>query len=188
MLFRSDFKNLFWALYDYQLHDVKPPEFKGEVDILASLIIPQLKRRKDKVRAGSLGGKATQKNASLQAAENDCLLEANGQAEGQAEGQANCQADCEAHNKNININTNTNINHSINKRSSLASKAVPSDTAYFQDEAEDAGERESGSAGAKESGGERRSVATKTLRREHKGSFDTDEFFDAAVRRSLGDL
>ncbi len=165
----KDFKKLFWALYDFQLNDIKPPEFKGDVDILASLIIPQIKRRKDKARAGSLGGIATQKNARekalLQGVENDSLLDGLLEAKGQA------------HNKNININTN----NYINKKSTLASVACPSDTARFQDGAGNAGEKKS------EGECEKRDIASEMAGREYKGSFDTQTFFDAAVRRSLGD-
>ena len=49
----DEFKEMFFAMYDFQVNDIPPPEFDGTLKIIGAFVFPQLDRRK----ASSYGGK-----------------------------------------------------------------------------------------------------------------------------------
>ena len=60
----KDFKSLILAMYDYQIYDVPPPEFKGKSSIVSSMIFSCLKRRKQQAARGKLGAESRANRAS----------------------------------------------------------------------------------------------------------------------------
>lgn len=60
----KDFKALILAMYDYQIHDVPPPEFKGKSSIVSSMIFSYVKRRKQQAARGKLGAESRANRAS----------------------------------------------------------------------------------------------------------------------------
>ena len=54
----KDFKAMIYAMYNYQIHDIPPPEFKGKSAIMSSVIFPYIKRRKQQSERGKLGAEA----------------------------------------------------------------------------------------------------------------------------------
>ena len=54
----KDFKAFIYAMYNYQIHNVTPPEFKGKSAIMSSVIFPYIKRRKQQAQRGKLGAEA----------------------------------------------------------------------------------------------------------------------------------
>ena len=55
----KDFKAFIYAMYNYQIHDVPPPEFKGKSAMISSVVFPYIKRRKQQSARGKLGVEAT---------------------------------------------------------------------------------------------------------------------------------
>lgn len=60
----KDFKAFIYAMYNYQIHDVPPPEFKGMSAMMSSMIFPYIKRRKKQAAIGKLGAEARLARAS----------------------------------------------------------------------------------------------------------------------------
>ena len=54
----KDFKAFIYAMYNYQIHDVPPPEFKGKSAMISSVVFPYIKRRKQQSARGKLGVEA----------------------------------------------------------------------------------------------------------------------------------
>ena len=54
----KDFKAMIYAMYNYQIHDIPPPEFKGKSAMMSSVIFPYIKRRKQQSERGKLGAEA----------------------------------------------------------------------------------------------------------------------------------
>ena len=53
-----EFKTMIYAMYNYQIHDIPPPEFKGKSAMMSSVIFPYIKRRKQQSERGKLGAEA----------------------------------------------------------------------------------------------------------------------------------
>ena len=69
-----EYKKLVTAIYQYQLNDVPPPSFTGMTEMLATIIFPCIKRRKEASSFGRFGAdkrlgrlSQTQKNAEQKA-------------------------------------------------------------------------------------------------------------------------
>ncbi|MBQ4091143.1 MAG: hypothetical protein IJC64_02370 [Clostridia bacterium] len=54
----TDFKRLTYAIYNYQMKGIEPPEFKGKARIVAAMIFPYVRRRIENSRAGKKGMQA----------------------------------------------------------------------------------------------------------------------------------
>lgn len=50
-----EFKKLFMAMYNYQIHGTEPPQFKSRTQPIASIVFPCLKRRMDGARFAKYG-------------------------------------------------------------------------------------------------------------------------------------
>ena len=51
----KEYKLLLTSIFRYQQKGEEPPEFKGNSAILASIIFPYIRHRRDKARAGRMG-------------------------------------------------------------------------------------------------------------------------------------
>ena len=143
----DNFKKIVLAVYDFQIHDIPPPEFDGVALAIASIIFPYIERRKQKAENGRLGAAARYLKEYGQPSCDDAL------ANGSANGSAN------SYNKS-----------KLNKTKSIYNQNKATQAAYPT--AAGGMGRSGGFAAAKRATGELQ-------------SFDTDEFFAAAVKRSL---
>ena len=48
----DEFKELFWAMFDYQKDGTQPPNFDGNAALIADFVFPQLERRSQRQKAG----------------------------------------------------------------------------------------------------------------------------------------
>lgn len=77
MLSPKDFKRLLLALIEYQKNGTEPPEFSNKAKTIASLIFPQIDRRKYLAEMGKKGAEIRYKDAAI---DKPADSEANGEA------------------------------------------------------------------------------------------------------------
>ena len=54
----KDYKAIVQAIYNFQVYDIPPPEFKGNAGLIALFIFPCIERRKEQARRGRAGAAA----------------------------------------------------------------------------------------------------------------------------------
>ena len=54
----KEYKAIIQAIYNFQVYDIPPPEFKGNAGLIALLIFPCIERRKEQARRGRAGAAA----------------------------------------------------------------------------------------------------------------------------------
>ena len=66
----TEFKTLFYAIYRLQMFGVEPPKFKGKAGMLASIIFPMIRRRTELAKHGARGAE-TRLSAGKNEVKND---------------------------------------------------------------------------------------------------------------------
>lgn len=153
----KEFKALMTAIYHYQKDGTEPPEFKAGTRMIASIIFPCITRRKKLSEYGKKGGEARAANALISAeGEKEHVDEENG----------------------IESKDNTEIDLQPFPASMQSASSHPSSTASSQRIEKNKIKKNSISI-------EERVNKDGECCQPRCGSFDTDSFYEAAVRRSL---